>query len=70
MDEQSSEMERITARIQQVQFAKALMSRGAHPEALQVLRSVRSKYQDDAMLRMIDWLIRDTEAKVQPPPGG
>ena len=56
-----SVMDAITTRIQKVQLAKGLIARGAFPEALRVLRTVRDPYDDPSMVKAIDWLIRETE---------
>ena len=61
-----SDMERITTRMNQVSLAKSLIKKGAHKEALTILRSVREKYTEESMLKMVDFLIRDLEGKVKP----
>ncbi len=57
------DMERITTRMNQVSLAKSLIKKGAHKEALQILRTVREKYTEPSMLKMVDFLIRDLENK-------
>jgi hypothetical protein len=59
------DMERITTRMNQVSLAKSLIKKGAHKEALQILRSVREKYNEESMLKMVDFLIKDLETKVK-----
>jgi hypothetical protein len=65
------DMERITTRMNQVSLAKALVKKGAYQEALTILRSVREKYVEASMLKMVDFLIKDLEAKLgaKPPAG-
>lgn len=60
------DMERITTRMNQVSLAKSLIKKGAHKEALLILRSVREKYHEESMLKMVDFLIKDLETKVKP----
>lgn len=57
------DMERITTRMNQVSLAKSLIKKGALKEALQILRGVREKYTEESMLKMVDFLIRDLEAR-------
>lgn len=63
------DMERITTRMNQVSLAKSLIKKGAHAEALKILRTVREKYTEESMLKMVDFLIKDLEAKVKPAAG-
>jgi hypothetical protein len=66
------DMERITTRMNQVSLAKALVKKGAYQEALTILRSVREKYVEASMVKMVDFLIKDLEAKLgapRPPSG-
>lgn len=63
------DMERITTRMNQVSLAKSLIKKGALKEALQILRSVREKYTEESMLKMVDFLIRDLETKQGMTPG-
>lgn len=64
------DMERITTRMNQVSLAKALIKKGALKEALQLLRGVREKYTEPSMLKMVDFLIRDLEARQGTSPSG
>lgn len=61
----SAELERITARMSQVSLAKTLIKRGSYEEAIKILKAVRSKYAEDAMVRMVDFLISDVEGKLE-----
>lgn len=65
-DGDAAEIERITARIKQVDLAKALAARGNTQEALQLLRKVREMYDEPTKRQLVDWMIRDLEQK-QPP---
>lgn len=58
------DMERITTRMNQVSLAKSLVKKGAYQEALQILRTVRERYTEESMLKMVDFLIRDLESKL------
>ena len=61
----SAELERITARMSQVSLAKTLIKRGSFEEAIKILKSVRDKYSEETMVRMVDFLIRDVETKLE-----
>lgn len=66
------DMERITTRMNQVSLAKTLVKKGAYQEALTILRAVREKYVEASMVKMVDFLIKDLEAKLgapKPPSG-
>jgi hypothetical protein len=58
------DMERITTRMNQVSLAKSLVKKGAYQEALQILRTVRERYTEESMLKMVDFLIKDLETKI------
>lgn len=64
----SAELERITARMSQVTLAKTLIKRGSYEEAIKILKTVREKYTEEAMVRMVDFLIRDVESKLKGAP--
>ena len=61
------DMERITTRMNQVSLAKSLVKKGAYQEALQILRTVRERYTEESMLKMVDFLIKDLESKLAAP---
>lgn len=67
-DPNSAEIERLTARIRQVDLAKALAARGNTQEALTLLHKVRDLYDEPAKRQLVDWMIKDLERKVPPPP--
>lgn len=54
-----SAVERITNRIQQVEFAKALAARKEYGKAIEILSSVRDKYVEERMRLMVDRMIDD-----------